>query len=278
MLKIIACLTMLVDHVGYTFFPQQLWLRVIGRIAFPLFCWYVARGFSRTRSRRKYLARLALWGVVSQIPFALLFYHASFDNPLSLLKGLNVMFTFCFALVGLWLIDVCRGRHWGLQLLSWAAYALLGVAAGLLHTDYDLYGVLLVLLCYAFGMPRPATAAAGAGTAGTDAAAGTGTAGMDAAAAAMPQVPAAPGANPGGTSAQIRWKPWNLMLPGSVLLLTYVFVQLEMMSWLQLFCVAAIPLLWLRLPDPAPGRWKHAFYAFYPAHILVLYVMAVVIR
>jgi len=278
MLKIIACLTMLVDHVGYTFFPHEIWMRVIGRIAFPLFCWYVARGFSRTRSRGRYLARLAVWGAVSQIPFALLFHHASFDNPISLLNGTNVLFTFCLALAGLWLIDACRNRHWVLQVLSWCAYALFGVAALLLHTDYDLYGVLMVLLCHVFGSPRfvVVDASVGAG----DVAGGEGamrTLGGDASTASVADAPrnAGPAFH---VMRQTKWTAWNLLLPGSILLLTYVFVSLRMMSWLQLFCVAAVPLLWLRLPDPAPGRWKHAFYAFYPAHILILYIIVVMVR
>ena len=254
MLKVIACLTMLIDHVGYTFFPQHLWLRAIGRIAFPLFAWYVARGFARTRNRGRYLSRLVVWGLLSQLPFALLFHGASFARPASFLEGTNVLFTFAFALGGLWLIEACRGRHWSLQALSWAGYAAFGMAAELARTDYGFYGVLMVLLCHAFGLKRAA------GTTGMV------TAGVDGAPAGKASLP------------ENRWTMWNLLLPGSILALTFAFVARGQMHPVQLLCAAAIPLLWLRLPDPAPGRWKYAFYAFYPLHILALYAIVVLLH
>ena len=53
LIKLVAVLTMVVDHTGVIFFPGVLWLRVIGRIAFPLFCWGIVIGAERTRDWRR---------------------------------------------------------------------------------------------------------------------------------------------------------------------------------------------------------------------------------
>lgn len=73
MLKLIAVLTMVIDHLGYLFFPDQEWMRAIGRLTMPIFGYAIARGFFYTRDPQKYLQRMAILAVVSQLPFMLLF-------------------------------------------------------------------------------------------------------------------------------------------------------------------------------------------------------------
>ena len=73
MLKLIAVLAMVVDHLGYLFFPEQEWMRAIGRVAMPIFGFAIARGFYYTHDSKSYLLRMALLAVVSQLPFMLLF-------------------------------------------------------------------------------------------------------------------------------------------------------------------------------------------------------------
>lgn len=73
MLKLIALITMVIDHVGILFFPDQEWMRAIGRLTMPIFGYAIARGFFYTRDSTGYLIRLSILAVASQLPFTLLF-------------------------------------------------------------------------------------------------------------------------------------------------------------------------------------------------------------
>ena len=72
-LKIIACVTMLIDHIGAVFVPGYA-LRIIGRLAFPIYCFLMAEGLAHTRDLKKYGVRLAIGAALSEIPFDLLFF------------------------------------------------------------------------------------------------------------------------------------------------------------------------------------------------------------
>lgn len=86
-LKIIALVTMLIDHIGAIFFPDQMLWRTIGRIAFPIFSWQLVEGFVHTSNRSRYALRLFLFGCVSQAPYMFL-------NPDIMMHPLhiNIMF------------------------------------------------------------------------------------------------------------------------------------------------------------------------------------------
>lgn len=73
-LKLIACVIMLIDHIGAVFFPYAIGLRIIGRISFPIYCFLLAEGVHHTRSPLKYGMRLLLVAVISELPYDLLFY------------------------------------------------------------------------------------------------------------------------------------------------------------------------------------------------------------
>ena len=75
-LKLIAVVTMLIDHIGYIFFPRVLWLRFIGRCAFPIYAFLLVQGYRHTHSVGKYLGRLALFSILSEVAFDLAFFRS----------------------------------------------------------------------------------------------------------------------------------------------------------------------------------------------------------
>ena len=68
-LKIIAMITMTCDHVGMQIFPHLVWLRLIGRLAMPIYAYMIAEGCRHTRDRKKYLLRLLGMGVLCQVVY-----------------------------------------------------------------------------------------------------------------------------------------------------------------------------------------------------------------
>ena len=142
-LKGIAAALMLTDHVGAILLPEVLALRCVGRLAFPIFAFFIAEGYAHTRDFGRYFRRLAILAVVSEIPFNLE-NGAVFDPARQ-----NVLWTFCLALLTLRGLETL-GRERGFG--RWAGCGLVlaaGFAAGeLLRTDYGGWGVVTVALLY----------------------------------------------------------------------------------------------------------------------------------
>ena len=138
-LKLIAALFMVIDHTGYMFFPMVIWIRKVGRIAFPVFAFFVAEGFFYTKDRRRYLLRMLLFAVISELPFDLAFFGKWYW------KYQNVMFSFVLAILALMIFEKSRENRtwWGfaLGLLGIAGCAWVSV---LINTDYSYYAVILV--------------------------------------------------------------------------------------------------------------------------------------
>ena len=66
-LKIIACISMIFDHIGVIMFPNIMWLRAIGRLAYPLFAFCLAEGCFYTKNKINHLAIIAIFGVILQV-------------------------------------------------------------------------------------------------------------------------------------------------------------------------------------------------------------------
>ena len=98
MLKLLACFFMLLDHIGYYFafaLPESVVfiLRTLGRLAFPIFAWLVARGYTRTRNPILYFARMTLFAGLSELIIRLANQIAGLT-----IEGTNVMVTFALAI------------------------------------------------------------------------------------------------------------------------------------------------------------------------------------
>jgi len=154
MLKIIACLLMLIDHVGAALFPEVIILRMVGRLSFPIFAYLIAMGYSKTNSFSKYFYRLLIFAAISQIPFSLAFNEPlsvrSFSDVLRFLMGspsphLNVFFTLAIGLLAISTWDTLN-----LKYSKIFAVLALGLLAETLSTDYGIYGVGMILTFYVF--------------------------------------------------------------------------------------------------------------------------------
>ena len=145
-LKLLAMLSMVFDHVGDNFFPDQIWMRIIGRIAMPIFAFFVAEGFLHTRDRRKYLLRMGVFALVSELPFDLLTAgRLEFGHQ-------NVMCTFFLAILALLCFDTLMAKEQtpARMALAYGSALAIMAAALFLGTDYNIYGVGLVFLFYLF--------------------------------------------------------------------------------------------------------------------------------
>ncbi|MDR5659259.1 TraX family protein [Serpentinicella sp. ANB-PHB4] len=132
-LKLIAIITMLIDHIGALLFPDIIIFRIIGRIAFPIFAYHLVIGYKNTANLKKYVLRLSLFAVVSQIPFT--FFG----------RGLNIFFTLLIGILAIYLYE--KNRR-GLLMLLFLSIPLFTYF--IIYFDYELYGVLMILLFYIF--------------------------------------------------------------------------------------------------------------------------------
>ena len=145
MLKLIAMISMIFDHVGDSFFPDQIWMRAVGRMAMPIFAFCMAEGFAHTSSRWRYIRRMALFALISEIPFDLVTSGKVMD-----LGHQNIMFTFLLASLSLMLFEkICGGERSKKKRVIAAVVLLLSlVLALLLRLDYHILAVGLVYIFY----------------------------------------------------------------------------------------------------------------------------------
>ena len=196
-LKLIAITAMLIDHIGAVVLGRYLyaagfmdiamggdvnamvsWLeqygglyqtysvmRMIGRIAFPIFCFLLIEGFQRTRNKWKYAQRLGIFVLVSEIPFDLALRGKPFD-----LSYQNVFFTLFFGLVVMASFEGIGKRQWVKQtginaairfLLCLGVLVSFCVIAVVINSDYNAVGVISIIILYLFRKSKPLMITAG---------------------------------------------------------------------------------------------------------------------
>ena len=142
-LRIFACFCMLLDHLGYAlypFLPFATVLRCFGRLAFPLFVFLIVNGYRYSSNRLRYALRLALFALLSQIPFSLFcgygFYSLNF----------NVFVTLLLALLTVWSTDALLKRKF-LRCFAFVPGLLVFLLYyfGLISSDYGMKGIFLAL-------------------------------------------------------------------------------------------------------------------------------------
>lgn len=150
-LKVLAILAMLLDHIAAVFLSDgtmlYMLMRGFGRIAFPIFCFLIVEGYFHTRNVKKYMLRLAGFAIISEIPFDICFYHKFFYWGHQ-----NVFFTLLLGLVAIYAIDEIRKRYSNSYLktvvMQFAVIILAMIAALFLSTDYNMLGILIIMVFY----------------------------------------------------------------------------------------------------------------------------------
>lgn len=153
-LKVIAMVTMLIDHAGVVLFPGDMGWRLIGRIAFPIYVWLLVMGFAHTSSLRKYLLRMGVFALLSEVPFDL----ATAGTAVSW-GWQNVYWTLGAGLLMLAVIERIRGKGPVRWMLTVIVVAVFMAAAELLGFDYGCTGQFLIFVFYLYaryGWPHPA--------------------------------------------------------------------------------------------------------------------------
>lgn len=213
-LKIIACISMLIDH-SVAIFPGVPVLRIIGRIAFPIFAYMIAEGCRYTKNRAKYLGTMAAMALVFQIVYFV------FMNDLY--QGILVTFSLSIAIIfSLEAISKSANpTHKILGLLGLTAALFIGIVCPIIFKesgfmiDYFEWGIFLPVLIY---------------------------------------------------FAPNKW----LKLGISAILLTLMSIYSDPLQWWSLISVA---LLALYNGERGKAKMKYFFYIFYPAHLVVIYII-----
>ena len=149
-LKCIAILSMALDHTGAVLFPQEIWLRCAGRLAFPIFCFLIVEGFVHTHDVYRYMARLGVFALISEIPYDLAFRGVCLEFAYQ-----NVFFTLLIGIAMMKLLSVTRLWPEKAAILILAMWL-----AVVLRTDYNFRGILLIFMLYVFREQKFLAAAA----------------------------------------------------------------------------------------------------------------------
>lgn len=145
-LHIIGMTAMFCDHLWATNAMHLEFLSCVGRIAFPIFAYLLAQGFLHTSDIRKYLSRMALFALISEIPFDLMYNGTPFYP-----YHQNVYVTYCIALLGLWAVDTLRKKSGPIAVSCCIGVILLCFLAGYAaFADFYGIGIMLVFLFYFF--------------------------------------------------------------------------------------------------------------------------------
>ena len=215
-LKIIAAITMTLDHMGLMLFPRILMLRILGRLAMPIFAFMIAEGCKYTRNRKKYFGMVFGLGAVCQT----VYWFVDHDLYFSILITFSLSILLIYAL-----------QNWKKQQSLPSALLFAGAAAAvwglnrIFEIDYGFWGCMLPVF------------------------------------AAIPH------------RTKYDRYPFSILTLG----LGMVLLALDLGD-IQIFSLLALPLLLGYSGKRGKWNMKYFFYIFYPAHLVILEAIAMLVR
>lgn len=150
-LKIIAAVSMLIDHIGFIFYPNDDLFRILGRLAFPIFSFFIAVGCKYTKNPLRYFLQLALLGIG--------FQAAAY----SFTSSVNIFITFSFSILIILPLNMLKTAIFKqksvLKALLWAVVTALSVAicyafCQKFNVDYGFAGCLVPVAASIFMLPK----------------------------------------------------------------------------------------------------------------------------
>lgn len=138
-LKIIAVIAMIFDHLGYVLFDKFSFMNYIGRLAFPIFAFSITEGYIHTRNLKKYFIRLLIFALISQMPYMI--FIKTFTNSFTL----NILFTLVLGLFAITVYDKSKNKLLGILSITVCA-----TLAHFLHFDYGWFGITIIFIFYIF--------------------------------------------------------------------------------------------------------------------------------
>lgn len=216
-LKITAAVSMLLDHAGLLIFPQYGFLRILGRLAFPLFAFCIAEGFYYTRDRKRYFLQIFILGLACQIVYFIA------DGSLYL----GVLIAFSLSIILMWALDglkeaLAAGNSAARAAVIFAiAVAAVATLCHFVTVDYGFLGIMLPVLAFVSNK---------------------------------------------------KWLRLGLFALGLAAMCAVIYGSggLDVQWW----SLVTLPLLALYNGKPGKYRMKYFFYIFYPAHLAILYLIA----
>ena len=232
-LKIIACLSMLIDHIGVLLLPEVVVLRYIGRIAFPIFAYMIAEGCKYTRNKLRYFLQIFIFAVVFE-----LFNNFIFDT------GMNIFKTFSLSIIVVYCLDFFKKslasenksflKIIASLMLLFVSVIVTLILSMLLKIDYKFWGCMLPVLVSLFYQDKNATN---------------------------------------------FMKKFDNSLTSLVMFVIGLVCLATISNLLyQWYAFMTVPLIFMYSGKKGKFNLKYLFYIFYPAHILILYLIQALVR
>lgn len=232
-IKIIACIFMLIDHIGVFIFPNILILRIIGRLAMPLFAFFIAEGAYYTKNKIKYLSLLSITGLI--IFFVVFIATKEIE--------INILISFSLSLIVIFLYDnimkYIKLKNKKLAIISALSFIIYSISLFIFIAFYHIeYGIFSIILPFAISLTQSKHYK-----------------------------------NP---------NPSDNLIKALVFILAYIFSMIisfykmapNMPLNIQKYGIFAVFFILLYNGKRGKYNLKYLFYIFYPAHVLILYLIS----